>query len=244
MKCAALFAASVVGLASTAWAAPEPTNRQYLVEAKILSLPDMAGHSNLTLTADALTYATNGSWQVGGGTSSAGPLLAELEKDRGVDVLSAPKVCVLANQEATIEICQDVAYFVPETNTLYQVRRGWLTGSERIEAVTNGLFRRTVLEGRKSPGVHLTCMVDPVDAARVRLKTEFTYNLLVETTTLPGTKLKAGAPVIESREIRTAVEMRHGEWVAIGGSQRVRRESDGRKESIIVFLRVTPATQP
>lgn len=218
-----------------------PTGTQYMIEAKVLSVAaGSLGSNDMAITADSLTMSTNGQWNTGGRVDAAGALLARLEKTTGIDVLSAPKVVTLAGQEATIQIVREIAYMVPETNALYRVRHHWLS-EDSVEAISNGLYRMQALDENLNPGISLTITTTAASGDAIRTDVKFRYNLLVEMSRLPGTKIATGEPVIESRMINTTVVSAPGNWIALGGMQKVRREDDNREENILVFLRVTEA---
>ena len=224
MKSFALHLAvcSAVSLLSCNVFADEPasTATTYLVEAKIISADAKALAKNMiTLTADRLTVATNGPWSAGGNVNKANVWLTRLEKTKGVDILSAPRIVTLADVEAKITIGQNVAY---------------------MEPVTNDLYRLTTLPDDRQPGVQLTITVHPgAPAASVRTDVKFVYNLLKEMTVLPGTEFKIGPPVMEHRAIETSVQSGLGDWIALGGMQSAWRVQDNRQEQLLVLLRVT-----
>ena len=231
-----------------------PTGKQYEVEAKVISVPAGAlGTNTLTLTADSMTVSTSGVWNVGGNATTSGEgLLKKLESLPGVDLLSSPRVVTLAGQEAKIEIGRQIAYMVPVTNTLYRVRQHRFS-DDQVEAISNGLYRMQALDDEQSPGISIAVTVKPAGTSDAKVDVKFRYNLLVEMTPLPGTKIKMGAPVIQSRKIDATIVTKLGNWVAIGGAQKVLSKvrvedrffifSNTRdmlqEEIILVFLRVT-----
>ncbi len=219
-----------------------PTGTQYLIETKIISAPTSALGSNaLTIISDAMKFSSNGQWSVVGTVLASGDWLKKLETMDGVDLLSAPRMTVRAGTDAKIEIVRQIAYMEPETNVIYRVQRHWFSGTAYMETMSNGLYRPKALEDDLNPGIQVEVNATPSGAVNTDVKLGFTYNLLVEMSELPGTHMKAGKPVIESRKFNTAVTVKLGDWIAIGGAQKVRREEDKREENIIVFLRVTEA---
>ena len=231
-----------------------PTGTLYEIEAKVISVPAGAlGTNTLTVTADSITVSTGGAWKVGGNATTAGEgLLKRLESLPGVDLLSAPRVVTPAGQEAKIVIGQQIAYLAPVTNTLYRVRQHRFS-DDQVEAISNGLYRMQALDDEQNPGISIAVTVKPTGTSDVKADVKFHYNLLTEMTPLPGTKLKMGTPVIQSRKIHSTIVTKLGNWVMIGGAQEVVsqvRVQDRffifsntrdmlRQENILVFLRVT-----
>lgn len=233
-----------------------PTGTMYMIETKILSLSAGALASNdLAIISDSLTMSTNGDWSAGGKVSAAGDPLARLEKTAGVDVLSAPQIVTLAGQEATIQIVREIAYLVQETNVLYRVRRHWFS-EDSVEAISNSLYRMQALASELNPGITLTITPTPTGNGTVKTDVNFRYNLLTEMTSLADSKIKMGQPLIESRKISTSVVTKPGDWVVLGGAQKVRNKVITRdthpvlpfisvtknadmEENIVVILRVT-----
>jgi type II secretory pathway component GspD/PulD (secretin) len=239
---------------------PAPTGTTYKVEVKVLSVAAGELRTNSAMvTADALTMGANGQWSLQGRTYSPGGLLEKLEKADGVDVLSAPQIVTRAGQEARVEIIRQVAYMVPETNVLYRVRGHWFS-DDTVEAISNGLYRMETLDEELNPGISVTITVTPADGDAVNSNVKFRYNLLAEMTALPGTEIKMGRPLIESRKIETSIAAKQGEWLVFGGAQKVLNKATirdahpilplisstkriTREEDLLVFLRVT-ATSP
>jgi len=231
-----------------------PTGTLYEIEAKVISVPAGAlGTNTLTVTADSITVSTSGVWNVGGTATTAGVgLLKKLEILPGTDILSAPRVVTHAGQEAKIEIGRQISYMVPVTNTLYRVRQHRFS-DDQVEAISNGLYRMQALDDEQSPGISIAVTVKPAGTSDAKVDVKFRYNLLVEMTPLPGTKIKMGAPVIQSRKIDSTIVTELGNWVALGGAQEVRSKVRVqnrffifsntrdmlREENILVFLRVT-----
>lgn len=195
-----------------------PTGTQYKIETKIVSVPAGMASNSVALTADRVTFQSNGTWTAGGSAKAIGDWVEDLARRKDVDVLSAPQVTTLAGQEATIQIMQALSYMVP---------------------TSNGLYRTEVLDGKRAPGVHLTLRCTTVDEDSVRTEVDFLYNLLIRMTRLPDTTLQVGAPEMDSRTFKTTVTTTLGEWTLFGGSQRVQREADDEQENIIVLMRVT-----
>ena len=243
---------ATLSLAKDAYVAP--TGAQYLIEAKVISVPaGVLGTNTLTVTADSITVSTSGVWKVGGNaTTPVEGLLKKLETLPRSDMLSSPRVVTLAGQEAKIEIGRQIAYMVPVTNTLYRVRQHWFA-DDQVEAISTGLYRMQALDDEQRPGISLAVTVKPAGTSVVKVDVKFRYNLLVEMTPLPGTKIKMGAPVIQSRKLKSSIETELGNWVALGSAQEVQskvRVEDRffifsntrdilRVENIFVFLRVT-----
>lgn len=206
-------------LAPVAVIAAPDTNRQYMIEAKILSIDS---DEKIELAGDKLTVSTNGPWnmlmQPG---RSADEWVTKLEKRKGVDLLSAPKVVTMANQEATIEISQAVRYLVP---------------------LSNDLYRAETLDPEQNPGIRLT--VTPRVGAKpeeeVGLKIHFRSNLIEEMGALEGFTARLGKPVISSREMRTELEAPLGGWIVVGGNA-VKKVNDDKEDQdmLILLLRAT-----
>jgi hypothetical protein len=231
-----------------------PTGTLYVIEAKVISVPAGAlGTNTMTLTADSTTVTTSGVWNAGGNaTTSVEGLLKKLETLPGSDMLSSPRVATHAGQEAKIEIGRQITYMVPVTNTLYRVRQHRFS-DDQVEAISNGLYRMQALDDEKNPGISIAVTVKPAGTSDAKVDVKFRYNLLVEMTPLPGTKIRMGTPVIQSRKIDSTIVTKLGNWVAIGGAQEVLskvRVRDRffifsntrdmlREEKILVFLRVT-----
>lgn len=215
LSCLLLSCALAVG---TLAAEVAPTGTQYKIDTKIVSVPAAMASNHFALTADSMTVQSNGTWNVGGSAKAIGDWVADLARRKDVDVLSAPSVTTLDGQEATIQVMQALSYMVP---------------------TSNGLYRTEVLDGKRAPGIHLTLRCTTIDQDSVRTEVEFIYNLLIRMTRLPDTTLQVGAPEMDSRNLKTTLSTRLGDWLLIGGSQRVQREADDEQENIIVLLRVT-----
>ena len=224
-----------------------PTGTLYEIEAKVISVPADA------LRMSTMTGSTSVVWNVGGHATAAGEgLLKKLESLTGSDLLSAPRIVTHAGQEAKIEIGRQISYMVPVTNTLYRVRQHRFS-DDQVEAISNGLYRMQALDDEQSPGISIAVTVKHAGTSDAKVDVKFRYNLLVEMTPLPGTKIEMGAPVIQSRKIDSTIVTKLGEWVALGGAQKVVskvRIQDRffifsntrdmlREENILVFLRVT-----
>jgi type II secretory pathway component GspD/PulD (secretin) len=239
-------------------AAVAPSDTLYEIEAKVISFPAGAlGTNTLTVTSDSTTVSTSGVWTVGGNVTPTGEgLLKRLESLPGVDLLSAPRVVTRAGQEAKISIGRQIAYLVPVTNTLYRVRQHRFS-DDQVEAFSNGLYRMQALDEEQNPGISIAVTVAPAGTSGVKTDVKFRYNLLAEMSPLPGTRIRMGAPVIQSRKIDSTIVAKLGDWAALGGAQRVFNKvlvqdrffvfSNTREtqveENIMVFLRVTEAKE-
>ena len=219
MKNIARFAGTLLAALTTGLhAAPADTGTTYMIEAKILSID---AEKKIELQGDRMTYSTNGGWnmlmQAG---KSADAWISKLEKQDGVDLLSAPKVVTRDGQEATIQISQALRY---------------------LEVVSNDLYRAVALPESENPGVFLTVTPtsgrEPTKTAHVKLSLR--SNLIEEMGELPGFPgHRLGKPVLSSRSIRTELEAPIDGWVVVGGNTLKRVEQD-RSDVLVVVLRVS-----
>lgn len=215
----AFTAAALLGLTTNSLRAePVATGITYQIEVKILSVE---GDEKLVLQGDQMTYSTNGGWnmllQPG---KSADAWIQKLEKQKGVDILSAPHVVTHEGKEATIDISQAVSY---------------------LEVVSNGLYRAVALPPEQNPGVHLSVTptpgAEPTKTARLQFSLRCT--VIEEMAELPGfPSHRLGTPVLSSRSIQTMLEAPIDGWVVVGGNT-LKRVDQGSSDVLIVVLRVS-----
>jgi hypothetical protein len=213
-------------------AAEEKTG--YTVEAKFIQMPARAEIAilgdSVEVAKDASCYGPNVEIRAGGKSvvRANGEKLdidAVEGASRGLDVLAAPRVTVVAGQEAAIRIgTTGPHYFVP---------------------AQEGTYRHMRVE--EDIGTDLKVIVDtvPGDPGRAALSLDFSLREIVGREPLPGVDLDVGPPIVRSREMKTTVTTRLGEWLCLGTGT----ASDGqgptpRHGPLFILVRVVQEKAP
>lgn len=130
---------------------------------------------------------------------------------KNTDVLAAPKITVPANQQGTIELVQEIAYFAP-ANSLYTLRRAEV-------------------------GIRAAVKVIPTDGDLVTLNAHITQTTMTGRQKLPDVNLEVGEPLLEKQEIKTVVNTKLGKNTSLGGSKT--NTATGKQDYLLVIARVT-----
>ncbi len=202
----------------------------YTVEAKFIQMP---AHAEIAILGDSIEVAKDASCYGpnveirAGGKSVVRATGEKLDIDavegssRGLDVLAAPRVMVRAGQRAAIRIgTTGPHYFVP---------------------AQEGTYRHMRVE--EDIGTDLKVIVDTVPGHpdRAALDLDFSLREIVGREPLPGIDLDVGPPIVRSREMKTTVTTRLGEWLCLGtGTASAAPGSAPRHGPLFVLVRVVP----
>lgn len=212
-------------------------HRQVLIEARIVEVrldreyqfginwSELRNIGNLDLRIS--TAATGAQLTLGGdgGDEQIGVVLDALETQGEVNVLSAPRVSVLNNQRATINVATDEVFFAVTRQPV--LGPNGATIGFNTEILPQQIAVGIVLDVHPQISVDNTItmnvrpvITDVVEVREIRLE--------------DGTQ--ASAPVIDRRETDTVVRVRGGETIVIGGLMRTAKTT--RREGVPVLSRI------
>lgn len=200
-------------------------HRQVLIEARIVEV-GLNRDFEFGIDWSAIQRLSQVDIQLGAGQSGAeltirtsadadreiGAVLSAMESQGEVNVLSAPRVSVLNNQRATINVATDEVFFAVTRQPVIGPQ-GTTIGFE-TQIVPQQISVGIVLDVHPQIAIDNTItmnvrpvITDVVEVREVRLE--------------DGTQ--ASAPVIDRRETDTVVRVRGGETIVIGGLMRTAR---------------------
>lgn len=200
-------------------------HRQVLIEARIVEV-GLSREFEFGIDWSAIQRLSQVDIQLGAGQSGAeltirtsadadreiGAVLSAMESQGEVNVLSAPRVSVLNNQRATINVATDEVFFAVTRQPVIGPQ-GTTIGFE-TQIVPQQISVGIVLDVHPQIAIDNTItmnvrpvITDVVEVREVRLE--------------DGTQ--ASAPVIDRRETDTVVRVRGGETIVIGGLMRTAR---------------------
>lgn len=185
-------------LAAAVFAAePQTDGTVYQVETKIMSAPT----TQVRIAAEMRKSPVD-----------AAGLLNRLTKEKGVDLLSAPRITVRAHSPAQVRVVGTVSYFAARPDGLYELKTC-------------------------EPGITLDCVVAPKGAGEVELESALVQLTIQGRKPVPGVTADVGEPTLQRREIKTRVTTKLGSWVLLGGTEMT--NADDSRSSLLVFTRVT-----
>lgn len=214
-------------------------HRQVLIEARIVEIGlnqnfqfgvDWSAIQNLGDVDIRLGVGQSGAQLTIGGDGDAdqqiGMVLEALESQGQVNVLSAPRVSVLNNQRATINVATDEVFFAVTRQPVIGPNGTTIGFDTQIQPQQIAVGIVLDVHPQISSDNTITMNIRPVitDVVEVR-----------EVRLEDGTQ--ASAPVIDRRETDTVVRVRDGETIVIGGLMRTMRRTD---ESGVPFLSRIP----
>lgn len=146
-------------------------------------------------TAEGLAI---GAWKSIGGTVKIGAILQAMEKQSGVNILSAPNILASNHRKAKIIVGENRAFVTQSRIT------------ETVDPVTP-----TVIKSFEYKDVGITLDITPhvSQGGMIRLKIESEFTKLIEDVTSPS----PDTPTTAKRSVRTEVAMGSGATVVIGG---------------------------
>ena len=155
--------------------------------------------TDLDLTGGIKNLASGFNWSLIDSTNAVRAVLNAFANDSLVNVLSAPSVMVLDNQEASIQVGDEVP-------TLSQ-RQG-TTGGSVIESVN---YRNTGIILKVKPRVNPGGLV--------------TMEVSQEVSAVAETEVQTNQPTIQTRKVSSTVAVRSGQTVVLGGLIRDKRSN-------------------
>jgi hypothetical protein len=199
---AAMSAAAAASVGTEAGeAAGAAAGEAYTVESRVLSAPasvvkgwEEAGGGEKTRRADSLRL-----WMTNTVEEALRILAAGTAGDsaRNVDILSAPRIAVLPGRPASVSIASTLQYLDP---------------------AGDGLWRARDTDPDASPGVFVDVTVRPArEEEAAELDVALRVVLASGREKIEGLNLDAGRPILSTREIKTRVTVKLGEWIAAGG---------------------------
>jgi hypothetical protein len=231
---AMMSAAMIFGLVASAGAAEAEEN--YTIDAKILAV--RAGDLNrITVQgeriemhpsegsegAGSVVFGELGELQIGSWTVTIdddGSLLWNgkpgLPAEANVDLITEPRLRVIAGRKAVIMTRSQLQYF---------------------ESTGDGLYALRTTDQENAPGVELGCTVTPEEEDRVVLDIDLKLVLMERREEIPEVKLDVGRPLLLTRAISSRLLIAQDQW-ALVSAQQVESASDDGGHFLLCLLRV------
>lgn len=183
--------------------------------------PQFLLESKILSSEDILPQAvTTNTTGVIGGNEELRALFGAWQAKDDVSVLSSPSIIAPAHQEAVIRVQSEVQYF---------------------ERTKDGTFALRSLPEDESAGVRLSTTTSQTENKdQVSINIDLQVNTLRDRKKLSGVSLDIGRPLMQTRNIKTQIVIPLGQWMWLRGQQ-LQDVASGKREHLMVFLRVTRA---
>jgi len=173
----------------------------------------MRSISNITgtVTQDQLLPTGSGAFRVALGNNHFDSIFEALQTRGYVDLLSAPKITTVNNQQATVEITEDLPYIQSTTSIESAAGGASTTSTETVEF--------------KTVGIKLTVLPQIGEDDHIRMK------IIPEVSEAP-TRFE-GVPVVKTRKAEAIVLVRNGQTIVLGGLIREAVTNDEKRVPIL-----------
>ena len=203
--------------------------RQVIIEAKLVEVSydkrdqfgfnwdwfdmSMRSISNITgtITQEQLLPTGSGAFRVALGNNHFDSIFEALQTRGYVDLLSAPRITTVNNQEATVEITEDLPYIQSTTSIESAAAGASTTSTETVEF--------------KTVGIKLTVLPQIGEDDHIRM------NIAPEVSEAP-TRFE-GVPVVKTRKAKAIVLVRDGQTIVLGGLIREAVTNDENRVPIL-----------
>jgi len=164
-----------------------------------------------TVTQDQLLPAGSGAFRVALGNEHFDGIFEALQTGGYVDLLSAPKIATVNNQQATVEITEDLPYIQSTTSIESAAGGASTTSTETVEF--------------KTVGIKLTVLPQIGEDDHIRMK------IMPEVSEAP-TRFE-GVPIVKTRKAEAIVLVRNGQTIVLGGLIREAITNDENRVPIL-----------
>jgi hypothetical protein len=213
-------------------AAPADAGEVYVIDARIIAIPLRAEESVTIVSAPPDSRAAGvprGLEEIATGVTElhlgalsitfgeGGEILWNgtpgLPEERGIEVLSEPRLRTEPGQEVVVRAGSRLQYFEP---------------------LGEGRFAVRVTDPELAPGLELRCTARPTQNGRVILDYDLRLVVLAARMRIPGVSLDVGKPILRTRQVAHQVLVDLDRWSVI--ASRMAGEDGGDRDDVLLFL--------